>query len=298
MKNPELGQMKSIPVSGGSLATWSEGKGRPVIFLHGGPGDTHHYIKRMAAPLFDTFQCIFFDQRGTGLSEIKNREPIQFSLELMLEDLLSVKNTYTSEPAMLVGHSWGAMYGLFACMNTPDHFERAALLNMGPLDEEAGGKTSENLLATLTGDEREHWTQLRKRRNAARDTGNSDEVTKCDRLMMNLRVKSWIFDPHLHKSFLEDYFQDPPPDRDVNKWVWDSLGNWFSWDRVKAATMPIWLCVGENDSVPVSQARRLNGLLPNSTLSIFEKCGHIPWMEHPAEFYSSIRQFLIGSLNE
>ena len=162
--------MKSISVSGGSIATWSEGKGRPVIFLHGGPGDTHHYMKRMAAPLFDKFQCIFFDQRGTGLSEVKNREQNQFRLELMLEDLLAVKKTYTSGPAMLVGHSWGAMYGLFACMNSPDHFERAALLNMGPLDTETGIKTSENLLSVMTNDEREYWTQLRKRRNAARDT--------------------------------------------------------------------------------------------------------------------------------
>lgn len=284
--------MKSISVPGGNLSTWSEGKGRPIIFLHGGPGDTHHYMKRMAEPLFDQFQCIFFDQRGTGLSEIKNREPNQFALELMLQDLLLVKSGYTSEPVMLVGHSWGAMYGLFACMDTPEHYERAALLNMGPLDTEAGAKTSENLLAALSNDEREYWGQLRKRRNAARDSGNSEEVLECDRLMMKLRVKSWIFDPHLHESFLKDYFQDPPPDREVNKWVWDSLGDWFSWDRVKCATTPIWLCVGENDSVPVSQAERLNDSLPSSTLSVFEKCGHIPWMEHSEKFYSELQQFL------
>ncbi len=279
---------------GGNLATWSEGKGCPVIFLHGGPGDTHQYMKRMAAPLFDKYQCIFFDQRGTGLSEIKNREPSQFRLELMLEDLLAVKNAYTSEPALLVGHSWGAMYGLFACMHTPEHFEQAALLNMGPLDTEAGVKTSENLLSALTGDEREIWAQLRKRRNIARDAGNSDEVMECDRLMMKLRVKSWIFDPNIHEAFLNDYFLDPPPDREVNKWVWESQEDWFSWHRVKDATMPVWLCVGESDSVPVSQARRLNDLLPNSTLSIFEKCGHIPWMEHPSRFYSELQEFLIA----
>jgi proline iminopeptidase len=284
--------VKSILVSGGSLATWSEGKGRPIIFLHGGPGDTHHYMKRMAKPLLNQFQCIFFDQRGTGLSKIRNREPGQFALELMLQDLLSVKSAYSSEPAMLVGHSWGAMYGLFACIDKPEHFERAALLNMGPLDAEVGAKTSDNLLATLSNDEREFWGQLRKRRNSARDTGNFEEVMECDRLMMKLRVKSWIFDHNLHEPFLNDYFQDPPPDREVNKWVWDSLGDWFSWDRVKQATTPIWLCVGESDSVPASQAKQLNDSLPNSTLSIFEKCGHIPWMEHPEKFYSKLRHFL------
>jgi proline iminopeptidase len=286
--------VKLISVAGGELATWSEGKGPPVIFLHGGPGDTHHYMKRMAAPLFDKFQCIFFDQRGTGLSEIRHREPSQFCVELMLEDLLAVKSAYTSEPAMLVGHSWGAMYGLFASVDKPEIFQRAALLNMGPLDAETEMKTSENLLGSLTANEREFWMQLRKNRNSARDSGNSEKVMEYDRLMMKLRVKSWIFDPSLHESFLNDYFQDPPPNREVNKWVWESLGNWFSWDRVQAANMPIWLCVGENDSVPISQAQRLNDSLPNSTLSIIKECGHIPWIEHPAQFYSKLQRFLIA----
>lgn len=282
----------SVAVSCGRLATWSVGTGRPLIFLHGGPGDTHHYMKRMAEPLFEKFQCIFFDQRGTGLSVVESREPHQFRLELMLEDLLAVKRAYTSDPALLVGHSWGAMYGLFACMTSPKEFERAALLNMGPLDAETGLKTSERLLSALTAEERVEWTDLRKRRNAARDAGGSDEVLECDRRLMYLRVKSWIFDSKLHEAFLTEYFQDPPPDREVNKWVWDSLGNWFSWDRVQMASAPIWLFAGENDSVPLAQAHRLNTLLPKSKLSIFEKCGHIPWMEHPKEFYSKLQDFL------
>jgi len=284
--------VKSISVSGGNLATWSEGKGPSIIFLHGGPGDTHHYMKRMAAPLFDKFQCIFFDQRGTGLSEVKAREPSQFRLELMLEDLLAVKNAYTSEQTILVGHSWGALYGLFACMDTPEHFAQAALLNMGPLDNEVGRKTSESLLSALTSDERSLWSRLREKRNAARDLGDLHEVLECDLQMMKLRVKSWIFDPKLHESFLDDYFRDPPPDREVNKWVWDSLGNWFSWDRVQAANMPIWLCAGENDSIPVTQAERLNEMLPNARLSVYKKCGHIPWMEHPKKFYLDLGDFL------
>lgn len=113
--------------------------------------------------------------------------------------------------------------------------------------------------------------------------------------MMRLRVKSWIFDPKLHEAFLNDYFQDPPPDRDVNKWVWESIGNFFSWEKFEQTTTNTWLCVGEYDSIPVSQAQKVTQLLPNATLTVFEKCGHIPWMEHPNEFYKKINSFLIGN---
>ena len=96
----------------------------------------------------------------------------------------------------------------------------------------------------------------------------------------------------LEKLFLNDYFQDPPPDREVNKWVWDSLGDWFSWDRVPKANMPIWLCVGENDSVPLSQARKTKQLIPQATLTELKKCGHIPWIESPDLFYRNLTSFL------
>lgn len=284
--------MKLIPVSGAKLATYVEGKGPPVIFIHGGPGDTHHYMMKMATPLFKDYRCIFFDQRGTGASEVERRESDQFSLEMMLEDLYAVQKYYRIENASLVGHSWGAMYGLFACMNSPGIFGKAALLNMGPLDDEIGKQTSENLFLPLTDEERAESSKLRVKRNKARDRGDLQEVLNADKEMMRFRVKAWVFDPKLHQAFLEDYFQDPPPDRDVNKWVWDSLDGWFDWKKVPQANSKIWLCVGENDSVPLAQAQRLEGLLPNASLSIFKKCGHIPWLEHPARFYSELKSFL------
>lgn len=286
--------MRYIQSSGVTLATYTYGKGSPVIFLHGGPGDTHHYMKRMAEPLFDNFQCIFFDQRGTGDSKIENRAENQLTLDLMIEDLHAVQNYYSSGPVQLVGHSWGAMYGLFACMKSPERFSGAALLNMGPLDSANELKSSENLLNALNSSEKNRWTEIRKRRNFARDNGDINSVLEADKELMYLRVKSWIFDPDLHETFLKDYFQDPPPDREVNKWVWNSLDGWFKWEQVKSVSTPIWLCVGGNDSTPIEQAQLLKDKLPQAQLSVYENCGHIPWLEHPEKFYADLKSFLKG----
>ncbi len=281
-----------IPSNKATLATYSVGTGPALLFLHGGPGDTHHYMKKMAQPLFKDFQCIFFDQRGTGQSQVEKREPNSFHMDLMLDDIDAIQKFYQTGPCALVGHSWGAMYGLYACMKNPQAFTKAALLNMGPLDQQAGQKNAEHLLNVLSDQEKQIWKALRLKRNQARDAGDTKTVLACDKELMHLRVKSWIYDPKLHEAFLKDYFEDPPPDRDVNKWIWDAQDSWFSWDQVSKNTTQTLLLAGADDATPIFQSEKLVELLPNAQLRIFEKCGHIPWLEHPDRFYMELMTFL------
>lgn len=282
-----------MEINGGELAVFSHGQGEPVIFLHGGPGDTHHYMMRMAEPLFAEsskhgFQCIFFDQRGTGASKLKHRSRESFHLELLFDDLDRVRRKFTSGPIRLVGHSWGAMYGLYACMHEPEKYSHAALLNMGPLDSEMERLSSDALVNAMGPQDHRTWAELRAKRNAARDEGDTETVQMCDREMMSLRVKSWIFSPELHESFLLDYFQDPPPDREVNKFIWEAQADWFKWEAVSRARSKIWLLAGRHDATPLSQFDRLCAKLPNSRLTVYEKCGHIPWFEKPEVFYRDL----------
>lgn len=283
-----------IPVTGGHLGAWSIGKGPGVIFLHGGPGDTHDYMKRMAEPLFRDFQCVFFDQRGTGKSNDFTRIPDQFSLPVLLSDILAVRDHFRLVDVALVGHSWGALYGLFACIQHPDQFRRAALISMGPLDDEMNRATADHLLSVLTDSEKTSWQQLRASRNQARDRGDLDAVKNADKKMMDLRVKAWVFNEGLRSEFLEEYFRDPPPDREVNKLIWESAQSWFSWERLKAIKSDLWLCIGANDSVPISQTNRVVERVPRACATILERCGHIPWLEHPVTFYQGLKTFLAG----
>lgn len=284
--------MKVIPTKDGQIATWSEGEGLPVIFLHGGPGDTHHYMKRMAAPLQKKFQCIFFDQRGTGQSLLK--PTASFDVPALLEDLLSVLDAYGLETAKLVGHSWGAMYALYASIEYPAIFTQAALLNMGPLDELFAEQSAKNTVKSFSKTDSLRWKILRSEREkkiAAKDVAGVQEV---DRELMKLRVASWIFEPKLRADFLEDYFQDPPPNRDVNRAIWEAQKKWFSWEKLQDCSSRLWFCVGANDSVPFEQFKKIQAQVWTSSLSVYEECGHIPWIEHPQKFYQDLDAFLMS----
>lgn len=271
--------MNLVRVPGGDLAAYSFGKGPPVIFLHGGPGDTHDYMMRMAEPLFDQFQCIFFDQRGTGGSSNFKREKSEFKIDLLLNDIRAIASHFGITTPALVGHSWGAMYALFALIRFPREFCKAALVGMGPLDADMSQKTAEHLISILTPEEQIEWSDLRKQRSTARNAGSKERVEEIDHKLMHLRVKAWVFNPDLRAKFLEEYFLDPPPDRIVNKWVWSSAETWFSWDSLQNVHDAIWICAGANDSVPLSQTERVLLGAKAASASVIKECGHIPWLE-------------------
>jgi proline iminopeptidase len=84
----------------------------PIIMaLHGGPGSDYRSMLPLTALADDGYRVVFWDQRGTGLSQRHDRDI--YSLDGYLEDLRLVIEHYTvapDQPFMFIGHSWGAMY--------------------------------------------------------------------------------------------------------------------------------------------------------------------------------------------
>lgn len=58
-------------------------------------------------------------------------------------------------------------------------------------------------------------------------------------------------------------------------------------------TAPVLLVWGKQDTVtPSWVGEKFHALLPNSTLEIFDKCGHAPMMERPEQFNKTLETFL------
>ena len=58
-------------------------------------------------------------------------------------------------------------------------------------------------------------------------------------------------------------------------------------------TMPTLLLWGDSDGiVPPAYGPAFQQLLPNATLQIIERCGHIPQVERPDAFFDAIVGFL------
>jgi proline iminopeptidase len=92
----------------------SESFGAPeaptVMVLHGGPGADYRGLLPLKALADDGYRVVFWDQRGTGLSQ--RFDSAEYTLPGYLEDLrLVIEQTVpTAQPFVIIGHSWGAMY--------------------------------------------------------------------------------------------------------------------------------------------------------------------------------------------
>jgi proline iminopeptidase len=85
------------------------GKGKPCVFVHGGPGSTAYYFEQMeAAPLIEQhLTMIYFDQRGAGRSgSAANGD---YSLSRMLKDIEELRAHLGYKQWSVMGHSFAGI---------------------------------------------------------------------------------------------------------------------------------------------------------------------------------------------
>lgn len=129
--------LPSIEVNGAKLHAETYGNPNdPIIFiLHGGPASDYRYLLNCRALAANGYFVVFYDQRGTGLSQ---RFPSSYytGIETSFDDLTAIITHYRKLPAQrifLLGHSWGAMLAAAYINKYPDAVNGAVLGEPGGL---------------------------------------------------------------------------------------------------------------------------------------------------------------------
>ena len=116
-----------------------------IVFLHGGPGGDYRSMLRLAEryggrSLADDYFLVFWDQRGSGLSERMAKGTL--TIDRYVADLDALLDRYSAgRKAYLVGLSWGGMFATKYINERPQRVAGAVLIEPGPLD----GVTMERL---------------------------------------------------------------------------------------------------------------------------------------------------------
>lgn len=110
MEDPAL---SSINIDG--VLLHSETYGNPanpmLVVLHGGPGADYRSIQNFRQLAEDSMFVVFYDQRGSGLSQRLDKNAYA-TVQVYIDELAGVINHYhqsSSQKVILAGHSWGAM---------------------------------------------------------------------------------------------------------------------------------------------------------------------------------------------
>jgi len=117
----------------GGITLHAESFGDPanpaIVVLHGGPGADYRSLLPLQA-LADSYHVTFYDQRGAGLSERVPAEAL--TLDSHIDELTGVLDLVSSDaPAILIGHSWGAMLASAYLGQHPDRVSAAVLIEPG-----------------------------------------------------------------------------------------------------------------------------------------------------------------------
>lgn len=126
----------SITINGAQLHAEAFGPADSalIVVLHGGPGSDYRHLLNCKAFADHGYRVVFYDQRGSGLSERFPKEA--YSIQIMLDDLKAVIQHYQTSPTQqvfLLGHSWGAILAAAYIDTYPDAIDGVVLAEPGGL---------------------------------------------------------------------------------------------------------------------------------------------------------------------
>jgi pimeloyl-ACP methyl ester carboxylesterase len=106
------------------------GSGSPVILLHGWPDSWHLWRAQIESLARSGHRVIAPDLRGFGQSAAPESAS-EYSLHLLISDVVAVMDEFQIERAAVVGHDWGAVLAWLVATFLPDRVERLVCVSVG-----------------------------------------------------------------------------------------------------------------------------------------------------------------------
>jgi haloalkane dehalogenase len=108
-----------------------EGRGEPIIMLHGNPTWSFYY-RNLVLSLRDSYRCIVPDHIGCGLSDKPPEALYDYSLKSRIDDLEALLDHLNLRQNLtLVLHDWGGMIGMAFAARHPERIKRIIASNTG-----------------------------------------------------------------------------------------------------------------------------------------------------------------------
>ena len=126
--------LPSITVNNTQLhsETFGDPEDPMIVAVHGGPGGDYRSILNCKEFANDGFFVVFYDQRGSGLSQ--RHDANNFTGQIYIDDLDAVIEYYRSsenQKVILMGHSWGAMVATAYVNQYPQEIDGLVLMEPG-----------------------------------------------------------------------------------------------------------------------------------------------------------------------
>ncbi len=257
--------------------------GIPIILLHGSNSDLHTW-QPWVDDLREDTRVIRFDQVGHGLT---GPDPAgDYSRANYVEDIREVADALGLDRFILGGNSMGGKHALAFAAAYPDRVAGLVLVDAGgmPIPEEEKEKDSGSgnigfAIARMPGINR-----------------IVEQITPRSLIEQSLQ-QSVSVQSVVTQSAVDRYWEllRYPGNRAATMARFAAAYDPLTRDEIAAITAPTLILWGEEDAlIPVSAGRWLDTVMPNATIAVYPKIGHLPHEEAPEATLQTLRKWLVN----
>lgn len=259
------------------------GTGEPLLIINGGPGMSSNGFENLAKDLAKDRQTILYDQRGTGLSKMAKIDAASMTMDLLVEDLESLRKHLKLEKWTILGHSFGGMLAYAYAAKHPDRVKAMIQSSSGGMDLKI--LSDLDLSTALTPIERDSLQYYRIKIA----TGDNTHATLLKR--GEFLAAAYVFKREHIPEIAERL---AGVNSLISSLIWNDLQqrNFDTKVHMKDFSSPVLILNGAEDIVGLEIPKTAHDVLPNSEMIIFPQTRHYGWLDAKAEYFNAISDFL------
>jgi pimeloyl-ACP methyl ester carboxylesterase len=253
-----------VDVDGVKVFYKAEGKGEPVILIHGN-GLSHGQWKYNIEPIARTHKVYALDLPGFGMSD---KPGVEYGISYYVDFLHSFMDSMGISGSAIAGHSFGGAIAAGFAVRYPGHVTGLVLSNATCITP-VGTSYNKELFSVMLS------MMVRNRKIFCRPMFYSGVASSMldDAVLVTDKKES-------RKAFFLNC-------QEIMQY---SAGYVDSLKTIKAPTLIVW---GQNDLLlPPSDAEKYHKLIRGSSVRLIDRCGHMPNVEKYMEFNDAILDFL------
>ena len=239
-----------------------------IILIHGFPLNKSMWNKQIKE-LKENYRVIAYDIRGHGNSDAGDDN---FSIELFVNDMLSLMDTLKIDNAILCGFSMGGYIALNAIENYPERFIALLLCDTNCTEDKSEAK-EKRMMAIESIKEKglEQYAEesLKKLFAPISISKQIEEINYVSEMILNTSKQS------IYKTLLALAERNE------------------TCNKLHEINVPVLILVGKEDEItPPDVAKSMQRKIKGSKLHIIEQAGHLSNIENSDEFNEHLIEFV------
>lgn len=232
-------------------------------------------------------QTIIYDQRGTGQSQIPNIDSSTITMDLMIDDIETLRKHLGIEKWIVMGHSFGGMLASYYASLHPERIDGLILSSSGGIDLDLTTYVQQTINARLSEDEQKqanYWSQQMSNGDTSHAVRLKRGMALAPAYLVNKKYIPVIAERLTQGNSL------------INQLVWNNLRkiNFDCAPQLRSFTKPVLIIQGKQDIIKEETAQKAKAVFPNAKLVIINNCSHYGWLDAPDVYMTAVKSFLVA----